>query len=203
VPRIFSETDRKALRQALIDAGRESFLRFGLRKTSVEQLARSVGIAKGTFYSFFGGKEDLCAAIFEQEEAQRYAELEAILARSEGPRQTLSSLMHVALDFVQRDSLVTALRESGELAQVMRGATEDRRAQHFRHDTDFVRKVMEACRRSGAACDIDPKVATGVFRAMTTLGFHEAEIGSDVFAAAVDRIVDWVAGGIVGAEVRP
>lgn len=203
MPRIFSDADRSALRQALIDAGRESFLRFGLRKTSVEQLARGVGIAKGTFYGFFDGKEDLCTTIFEQEEERRYEELEALLTRSEGPRATLRSLMRYALDFVRRDSLITALRESGELAQVLRGANEQRWSEHFRHDADFVREVLEACRRSGGACDIDPEVATGVFRAVTTLGFHEAEIGEDVFEAVTERIVDWIAGGIVGMEGRP
>ncbi len=203
MPRTFSKTDREVIRQALADAGRESFLRFGLRKTSVEQLTHTVGIAKGSFYSFFDSKEDLCAAIFEQEEAQRYDALDAILAKSSDPRQTLRSLMRLALDFVQRDSLIGALRESGELAQIMRGRNEERWSEHFRHDTVFVRKVLEACRREGAACDIDPEIATGVFRAVTTLGFHEAEIGSDVFPEAVDRIVDWVAEGIAGGKVQP
>jgi len=203
VPRIFSETDREALRQALLDAGRENFVRFGLRKTSVEQLARGVGIAKGTFYSFFDSKEDLCAAIFEQEEAQRYDELEAILAQPSDPPDTLRSLLHVALDFVQGDSLVAALRETGELAQVARGTNAARASAHFHNDTAFVRTVLEACRRRGGACDIDPAIATGVFRAVTTLGFHEREIGSDVFTPAIDRIIDWVAAGMAGPEVLP
>ncbi len=201
MPRIFSEADRRALRQALIDEGRVSFLRFGLRKTSVEQLARAVGIAKGTFYGFFESKEDLCAAIFEQEEAQRHDELEAILEATGDPSEMLRALLRLGLDYVRGDSLVTALRESGELAQVARGSNRERWSEHFRHDTDFVRSVLEECARRGGSCDLDPEVATGVFRAVVTLGFHEAEIGPDVFPAAIDRIVGWVARGMTGAEL--
>jgi len=45
MPRVFSETDRQAIRRSLLEQGRKLFLRFGLRKTNVEQLARAAGIA--------------------------------------------------------------------------------------------------------------------------------------------------------------
>jgi len=197
VPRIFSEQDRAALRQALIDEGRRRFLRDGLRKTRVEQLARTVGIAKGTFYSFFGSKEDLCAAIFEQEEEQRRGEFETILASDADPIETLRSFLAFSLEFIRHDSLAAALRERGELAQVFRGADRERTSEHFDHDVLFVGRLLAELRRNGAARDVDARIATGVMRAVAVLGLHEDEVGSDVFPEVMERLIAWVATGIV------
>ena len=111
MPRIFSEADRGAIRQSLIEAGRESFLRHGLRKTSVEELARSAGIAKGTFYNFFASKEDLCMAIFDQEERAMASDLTSIVDSHRGTRETVRALLAYSLEFTRRDSLLALLRE--------------------------------------------------------------------------------------------
>ena len=50
---------KRQIRERLLAAGREFFSRYGLRKTTVEELARKAGIAKGTFYLFFPSKEAL------------------------------------------------------------------------------------------------------------------------------------------------
>lgn len=202
MPRIFSEQDKEALRQALIDEGRASFLRDGLRNTAVEQLARKVGIAKGTFYNFFGSKEDLCMAIFEQEEARRHDELQAIAESGASPAEMLRSLMGFAVAFVQRDSLVSVLRERGEFALVARGANRRRWSEHFDQDAAFVGEVLAMLQRQGAAGGVDARLATGVMRAVTVLALHEDEIGSDVFPEVVERVIAWVAAGIV-AEGAP
>ena len=92
MPRVFSEGDREAIRRSLIDAGKALFLRYGIRKTSVEQLTHAVGIAKGTFYNFFDSKEDLCLAIFDQEEDVLGRDIAEIPSRSEDATQAMKEL---------------------------------------------------------------------------------------------------------------
>jgi len=57
--RAFTETERETIRGRLIESGRECFSRYGLAKTSIEDLVRSAGIAKASFYLFFESKEAL------------------------------------------------------------------------------------------------------------------------------------------------
>ena len=68
MPQHFSEEERAAIRTSLMDKGREIFIRYGLRKATVDQLARAAGISKGSFYNFFPSKEMLFMEIREEEE---------------------------------------------------------------------------------------------------------------------------------------
>jgi NADH:ubiquinone oxidoreductase subunit E len=51
--REFTEKERNRIRNQLIERGRECFSKFGIKKTSIEELTKAAGIAKGSFYSFF------------------------------------------------------------------------------------------------------------------------------------------------------
>jgi len=50
-----------------MEAGRACFLRYGLKKTTIEDLVKPAGIAKASFYLFFDTKEALYLEIFLQE----------------------------------------------------------------------------------------------------------------------------------------
>ena len=43
----------------ILDAAQELFLTQGYEKTSVDNIIKKVGVAKGTFYYYFKSKEDL------------------------------------------------------------------------------------------------------------------------------------------------
>ncbi|MEJ2287891.1 MAG: TetR/AcrR family transcriptional regulator [Deinococcales bacterium] len=196
MPRAFSNPDRDAIRRALVDAGEESFGRYGVRRTSVEQLAEAAGIAKGTFYSFFESKEHLCMAVFERLEDARREEMEAILARTPDPAPALEALMRYALELVAGDSLLTALRRSGELGQVVRRVGRERWSRHLERDRTFMAELVDRLRAMGARCQLDPDVMAGTMRAVILLGFHEEEIGAEVYEPVIEHMVRWVAQGI-------
>lgn len=65
VPNAFTEEEMTRIRSALIEAGIRLSKELGLQKMSVEKLTEAVGIAKGSFYLFFGSKEDFILAIAE------------------------------------------------------------------------------------------------------------------------------------------
>jgi AcrR family transcriptional regulator len=66
MPRGFSEQERSIIREKLLLAGQELLARHGVRKTSVDELVRAVGISKGAFYAFFDSKETLFLTLFHQ-----------------------------------------------------------------------------------------------------------------------------------------
>jgi len=67
MPRAFTEEERTRIRNSLIDAGRTCFLKYGIRKTTIDDLVTLAGIAKGSFYQFFKSKENLYLELFMQE----------------------------------------------------------------------------------------------------------------------------------------
>lgn len=57
--------DEKAVR--ILDAARQRFERFGVKKTTMDEICQDVGISKKTLYEYFNSKEDLFVSTFIQE----------------------------------------------------------------------------------------------------------------------------------------
>ena len=62
----FTDYETDQLRKALLKETRRCAVTLGMKKTSVEQLAKAAGIAKGSFYKFYESKEMLFFAVLEE-----------------------------------------------------------------------------------------------------------------------------------------
>lgn len=80
MPVIFSEKKRREISSQIKEAALRLFETKGIRKTTVAELAESVGIAKGTFYNFYATKGQLVAAIMDDFDAAAEQELRNKLA---------------------------------------------------------------------------------------------------------------------------
>jgi len=56
----------KISRKDVIEAARELFTEKGFHQTSLDDIVTFLGMGKGTFYAFFGRKEDLLFAVIDQ-----------------------------------------------------------------------------------------------------------------------------------------
>lgn len=65
MPVIFSEKKRQEISRKIKSTALQLFEEKGIRKTTVAELAQSVGIAKGTFYNFYATKGQLVAEIID------------------------------------------------------------------------------------------------------------------------------------------
>lgn len=65
MPTAFTDEEMKRIRSELIHAGIRLSKELGLQRMSVERLTSAVGIAKGSFYLFFGSKEDFILEVAE------------------------------------------------------------------------------------------------------------------------------------------
>lgn len=60
----FTEEDQWKIREQLFTAGVALLKEYGVQRMTVDKLARSVGIAKGSFYKFYDSKEAFLVALF-------------------------------------------------------------------------------------------------------------------------------------------
>src|SRR3712207_179949 len=61
---------RRSSRETLQDAATELFLEQGFERTTVDEIARRAGVARGTFFNYFSAKGDLL-----------WADVDPVLAR--------------------------------------------------------------------------------------------------------------------------
>ncbi len=62
----------------ILESAQEYFLRYGFKKTNIEEIAKHAGIGKGTVYNYFGSKEELfiCTCEKQWDEIQQNLQME-------------------------------------------------------------------------------------------------------------------------------
>ncbi|MFE3291544.1 TetR family transcriptional regulator [Rhodococcus sp. NPDC059234] len=66
--------------QVMLDAAREEFERYGIRRTNMDDIARRAGISRSTLYRRFPNKDALVETLFLRESAMFFAELDRVAA---------------------------------------------------------------------------------------------------------------------------
>jgi len=102
MPKPFSAAQKEAIRDKLMEVGRACFLRYGLKKTTIDDLVKPAGIAKASFYLFFDSKEALYLEIFLQEIPEMMQRLMAAsFGKTDDTREALILMMKSIADELQ------------------------------------------------------------------------------------------------------
>src|SRR5947209_8063247 len=88
------EKQRREREELIIRAAEEVFQEKGYYETSMDEVAARVGIAKGTIYSHFPGKEELVIAIFRRDMQKFLEGIEGVIATEQTPKAKLEALLH-------------------------------------------------------------------------------------------------------------
>jgi AcrR family transcriptional regulator len=72
---------RAATRKAILEAARGRFVRFGPRKTTMDEVARDARCSRATLYSHFRSKEELYGSLLEKDSEAFIREAEGIVAK--------------------------------------------------------------------------------------------------------------------------
>ncbi len=194
----FSERERKIIREALLSKGRELFSASGIKKTSVEELSRSAGIAKGSFYRFFGSKEELFFEILEIEEGRLRDYI-----KDQYPVLNCGSLSGIIKDsfrFTEENPIIRIVFKEGEYQRLLRKLPEDRLRKHIEGDNDFGMNIINSLRESGDLIDRNSEFLSGVLRALFFITLHKKEIGQDIYPEIENFFIDTISAGITEKE---
>jgi len=82
----------------ILNQAEQLFSRYGYRKTTVAEIAKAAGIAKGSIYLHFSSKEDILAELLRTFLESLAAELEARLNGSTPPVQGLAECLELIVD---------------------------------------------------------------------------------------------------------
>jgi AcrR family transcriptional regulator len=152
MPKAFDESEREAIRTAMMTAGLKHFERAGLRAARVDDICRDVGIAKGSFYAFFASKEDLFMAIVEAREEQHRQDMFAFIDTEDGPAaRQAARFFDLILRKIETDPILNLVVASNEIQYLTRKLGPERFAKSQADDRAFAK---QAARRWKAASGI-------------------------------------------------
>ena len=90
-------------RDLILRAATRVFAQHGFFQSQVADVARVAGVAAGTVYLYFKGKDDLLVSIFERSMSEVIAEGRAAVADAANPGERLRRIAHLHLGRLGRD----------------------------------------------------------------------------------------------------
>jgi len=144
MPKSFSEQEKAYIQERLLIEAEKSLAQYGIRKTTVDELVRRVGIPKGTFYLFYESKERLLFDVILQFNDDIQAELlKEISALASVP--DVDTLTDIIFRLYRRldDSFLPRLMQDGEMEFFMRTLSPELAKLHAEHDDNRVRELLK------------------------------------------------------------
>lgn len=152
---------REDIRDLILDGVDILLARYGFKKMTMEDVARQVGIGKGTIYLHFPGKEELVLAHIDRIAEGVVKKLREIAGSSEAPDRRLRKMLVLRVLF-RFDSVLHYSQNLNDLLSSVRTALLARRELHFENEAKVFAGVLEEGAKSGALDCPDPQATSRV-----------------------------------------
>jgi len=186
MPKIFDEETREDIRGQMLDNGFSLIKRFGLKKTTIEDVTRASGVAKGTFYNFFKTKEEFVYQIIIYKRRlikARYAEMASVNGNTVD-RDLLREMLYIIIsgDY----NLITYLNRDDMAMLTARWPKEY--IMNAENDEKMLLWILERAPQKRVNCDW--RVFSNMYK-IVSIGLAEREqLHQDMIDLTVDRFVD-------------
>jgi AcrR family transcriptional regulator len=185
---------RRGLLQAqILTAAAELFRQRGYPATTLDDLARAVGVSKATLYGHFRSKEEILFAIFERTMALYEARLREIRRAGGPPAERLRSVIrhHVRAVIAERSFLTVFFGEEANLPLRLRHAITRRKARYDRGVEAVVREGIRQGMFAAAPARLTVFALLGmsnwVYKWYNPAGVWTADTIADAMVALAER----------------
>jgi AcrR family transcriptional regulator len=199
MPAAFSAEEKSRITDILLDSGRQLFTSRGLRKTSLEELVAPAGIAKSSFYQFFGSKEELYLELMLRQTAEvRRHVIDNALHAGSDTRDSLRRFLHATLERLTTDPLYRRLMtHPDEMAVVTRRVDPERISEDRDNPLTALLHFITEAQRTGGLLPTDPAVIVGVIQVVALTPVTAERISEPSrLPAILDLLIDLVAAGL-------
>jgi len=166
----------------ILDAARRLLQSRGVESVTMEEIAAAAGVAKGTIYLYFQGKEDLIQDLITQVGEHMLADIEAIVQESGTPLEKIQQVASLLLDYLMRErALFPAYARD-----LLRGGRETA-TPYWQHLQEMEEKFVTMVTRlfaegieAGQFIPADPRLLTFLLRGMVrAVGYFQVSAGQE------------------------
>ncbi len=201
MPKTFNQQESEQIRKTLMIKGQGLFSTVGLRKTTVDDLVKSAGIAKGSFYKFFPSKEILYLEILEEIETNIRASMAASnLKGKELSKESLKAFLSDIVTSIDKNPIILKMFDERALELIMRKIPQERIEKHMENDSKWFSGLFMDWQSEGYLLNTDEDVFSALFRSIFILFTQKEAIGKDLFLPTMDLLFDFIASGIINSR---
>ena len=185
----FTAEEKEVIRKKLHKVAKECLQRYGVKKTTVDQMAVMVDISKGSFYNFYSSKEMLFFAVLEEYQIgvmDRLTEQLGMEAKIDTNR-----LVQLLYDFYQdfRYSFMYTIFKNHEMELLVRKLPKEAITNHHLIDDRMVKKIVS---RINIRENVSVEIVSALFRTIAMTILHIEEIGEDQFDTTLKLVIQGV-----------
>jgi len=181
--------NRRKLRQKnhaaqILEAGEKLFAKKGFYPTTMEEVARAAGLAKGTIYLHFNDKRDLFFSIIEKKLDILLEKIEKEMRKDEFPSQRIKLAIGIHLKFLEENrdffKIMQALPESlkQEMERKLKGRVIEKQSRYVEILDQLIRKGI----RNQEIKSLDSRklavILVGMMHSLTIYWISRKEKGS-------------------------
>ena len=191
MPKSYSDEEREYIQSRLKEEAAKCLAQYGVRRTTVDELVKRVGIPKGTFYLFYKSKEILLFEVIQELHESVNNELTQALAGLAGQELTADTLTDLVFEFFKKteEMPVLQLLDTDEVELLVRKLPKEVVAAHLQDDTDT---IAEMFKMFPGKSDADPKVISAAFHAIYYATLHKSDIGEEHYDEALRLLIHGV-----------
>ena len=191
---------REDIRDLILDAADRLLARYGYRKMTIDDLAREVGIGKGTIYLHFKSKEDVALSRIDRVIERLKTELKKVASTDEEPAVRLRSMLMLRVIY-RFDSVQHYTESLNQVMAAIRPSLLERRKHYFEAEARIIAEVLKEGRRAGDFFFKDAMATARALLAATNsllpYSLSTRELGArDSVEEQTRRIVDLLIGGL-------
>lgn len=185
----FTTEEKEAIRKKLHEVAKECLQRYGVKKTTVDQMAAMVDISKGSFYNFYSSKEMLFFTVLEEYQIDVMNRLTEQLGME--TKIDTNRLVELLYDFYQdfRYSFMYTIFKNHEMELLIRKLPKEVITNHHLIDDRMVKKIVS---RINIRENISVEIVSALFRTIAMTILHIEEIGEKRFDTTLKLVIQGV-----------
>ena len=179
MPKTLSEGERAYIAERLKTEATSCLATYGIRKTTIDELVKRVGIPKGTFYLFYESKERLLFDVILEFNDEIQSQLLREIAKLQ-TSPTVDTLSDIIVRLYRKldESFIPRVMQNGELEYFMRSLPPELSQMHAAHDQSAVEQLL--CMLPGMQTK-RAEVFSAALRSIFLSILYKDEIGPDIF----------------------
>lgn len=188
MPKSYSEQEREYIRKRLKEEAAECLARYGVRRTTVDEIVRRVHIPKGTFYLFYKSKELLLFEVIQEQHEHINGVLYQAISDIADGAISAEKLTDVIFEFYKmtEEMPILKLLDVGEVELLVRKLPPEIVEEHLQDDTDTIEKMFALL---PIKKEVDIKVVSAAFHAIYYATLHKGEIGEEQYDEALRALI--------------
>ena len=185
----FTTEEKEVIRKKLHKVAKECLQRYGVKKTTVDQMAAMVDISKGSFYNFYSSKEMLFFAVLEEYQIDVMDRLTEQLDME--AKIDTNRLVQLLYDFYQdfRYSFMYTIFKNHEMELLVRKLPKEAITNHHLIDDRMVKKIVS---RINIRENVSVEIVSALFRTIAMTILHIEEIGEKQFDTTLKLVIQGI-----------